>query len=70
MIPTLKSMQDQLALGSQFDPTTAKQVENKPGRLKRQGKCLWYSPDGGGSDDYGQAGQAFQPQRTQKPATA
>ena len=67
----LKSMQDQFALGSQLDPTTAKQVEQQT-RLAQAGRGNVYGTPQMVEEAMasGQAGQALQQQRTQNLAAA
>ena len=67
----LKSMQDQFALGSQLDPTTAKQVEQQT-RLAQAGRGNVYGTPQMVEEAMasGQAGQALQQQRTQNLAGA
>ena len=67
----LKSMQDQFALGSQLDPTTAKQVEQQT-RLAQAGRGNVYGTPQMVEEamSTGQAGQALQQQRTQNLAAA
>lgn len=67
----LKSMQDQFALGSQLDPTTAKQVEQQT-RLAQAGRGNVYGTPQMVEEamQTGQAGQALQQQRTQNLAAA
>ena len=67
----LKSMQDQFALGSTLDPTTAKQVEQQT-RLAQAGRGNVYGTPQMVEEamQSGQAGQALQQQRTQNLASA
>ena len=67
----LKSMQDQFALGSKLDPTTAKQVEQQT-RLAQAGRGNVYGTPQMVEEAMatGQAGQALQQQRTQNLAAA
>ena len=67
----LKSMQDQFALGSKLDPTTAKQVEQQT-RLAQAGRGNVYGTPQMVEEamQSGQAGQALQQQRTQNLAAA